>query len=55
LSVTEASRLLQIMNQKLRSYVRYLRELRHDPEKLKRVFVDTPTGAQVPLAQLATL
>ncbi|HMZ56950.1 MAG TPA: CusA/CzcA family heavy metal efflux RND transporter, partial [Nitrospira sp.] len=35
--------------------VRYLRELRDDPEKLKRVFVDTPTGAQVPLAQLATL
>lgn len=35
--------------------IRYLRELRDDPEKLKRVFVDTPTGAQVPLAQLATL
>ena len=35
--------------------VRYLHELRDDPEKLKRVFVDTPTGAQVPLAQLATL
>ncbi len=35
--------------------VRYLRELRDDPEKLKRVLVDTPTGAQVPLAQLATL
>ncbi len=35
--------------------VRYLRELRDDPEKLKRVLVETPTGAQVPLAQLATL
>jgi Cu(I)/Ag(I) efflux system membrane protein CusA/SilA len=35
--------------------VRYLRELRDDPEKLKRVLVDTPTGVQVPLAQLATL
>ena len=35
--------------------VRYLRELRDDPEKLKRVLVDTPTGAQVPLAQLAAL
>jgi hypothetical protein len=35
--------------------VRYLRELRDDPEKLKRVLVMTPTGAQVPLAQLATL
>ncbi|MGE0680248.1 MAG: efflux RND transporter permease subunit [Candidatus Binatia bacterium] len=35
--------------------VRYLRELRDDPEKLERVLVTTPTGAQVPLAQLATL
>ncbi len=35
--------------------VRYLRELRDDPAKLRRVLVDTPTGAQVPLAQLATL
>ncbi|MBA5864610.1 MAG: CusA/CzcA family heavy metal efflux RND transporter [Nitrospira sp. CR1.1] len=35
--------------------VRYFRELRDDPEKLERVFVDTPTGTQVPLAQLATL
>jgi len=35
--------------------VRYLRELRDDPEKLERVLVATPTGAQVPLAQLATL
>lgn len=35
--------------------VRYLRELRDTPEKLKRVLVTTPTGTQVPLAQLATL
>ncbi|WP_447862120.1 efflux RND transporter permease subunit [Nitrospira calida] len=35
--------------------VRYLRELRDDPEKLKRVLVTTPAGIQVPLAQLATL
>jgi Cu(I)/Ag(I) efflux system membrane protein CusA/SilA len=35
--------------------VRYLRELRDDPEKLGRVLVNTASGAQVPLAQLATL
>ena len=35
--------------------VRYLRELRDDPDKLRRVLVDTPSGAQVPLAQLASL
>jgi Cu(I)/Ag(I) efflux system membrane protein CusA/SilA len=35
--------------------VRYLRELRDDPEKLGRVLVSTPNGAQVPLAQLAML
>jgi Cu(I)/Ag(I) efflux system membrane protein CusA/SilA len=35
--------------------VRYLRELRDEPEKLKRVLVTTPTGTQVPLAQLTTL
>jgi Cu(I)/Ag(I) efflux system membrane protein CusA/SilA len=35
--------------------VRYMRELRDDPEKLKRVLVTTPTGTQVPLAQLTTL
>jgi len=35
--------------------VRYLRELRDDPDKLRRVLVTTPTGAQVPIAQLATL
>ena len=35
--------------------VRYLRELRDDPDKLRRVLVTTPTGAQVPLGQLTTL
>jgi Cu(I)/Ag(I) efflux system membrane protein CusA/SilA len=35
--------------------VRYLRELRDDPEKLQRVLVKTPSGAQVPIAQLVTL
>ena len=35
--------------------VRYPRELRDNPEKLQRVLVATPTGAQVPLAQLTTL
>jgi Cu(I)/Ag(I) efflux system membrane protein CusA/SilA len=33
--------------------VRYARELREDPEHLKRVLVPTPSGAQIPLAQLA--
>ncbi|RMG55022.1 MAG: efflux RND transporter permease subunit [Acidobacteria bacterium] len=33
--------------------VRYARELRDEPQKLERVLVATPTGAQVPLAQLA--
>jgi Cu(I)/Ag(I) efflux system membrane protein CusA/SilA len=35
--------------------LRYKRELRDDIEKLKRVLVATPTGAQVPLTQLADL
>ena len=33
--------------------LRYNRELRDDPERLKRVLVPTPSGAQVPLIQLA--
>ena len=33
--------------------VRYLRELRDDIAKLKRVLVPTPSGAQVPMVQLA--
>src|SRR5207244_933291 len=35
--------------------VRYARELRDDPEALKRVLVATPAGAQVPLAELADI
>ena len=35
--------------------VRYLRELRQEPAQLRRVLVSTPSGAQVPLAQLAEL
>jgi len=35
--------------------VRYPRELRDDPARLRRVLVATPTGAQVPLAELADL
>ena len=32
--------------------VRYPRELRDDPESLAKIFVPTPTGAQIPLGQL---
>ena len=35
--------------------VRYARELRDDPERLKRVLIPTANGAQVPLGQLAEL
>ncbi|NIR49518.1 efflux RND transporter permease subunit [candidate division KSB1 bacterium] len=35
--------------------VRYPRELRDDLDKLKRVLVPTPTGAQVPIVQLADI
>jgi Cu(I)/Ag(I) efflux system membrane protein CusA/SilA len=35
--------------------VRYPRELRDDPARLARVLIATPTGAQVPLAQVADL
>ena len=35
--------------------VRYPRELRDDLDKLKRVLVPTPTGAQVPIIQLADI
>jgi Cu(I)/Ag(I) efflux system membrane protein CusA/SilA len=35
--------------------IRYARELRDDLEKLKRVLVATPTGAQVPIGQLANI
>ena len=35
--------------------LRYSRELRDDVESLKRVLVPTPTGQQIPLAQLADI
>ncbi len=35
--------------------VRYPRELRDDPEKLGRILVTTPSGAQVPMAQIAAI
>ncbi len=35
--------------------VRYKRELRDDPDRLKRVLIPTPNGAQIPLGQLADI
>ncbi|WHZ24338.1 MAG: Copper/silver efflux RND transporter, transmembrane protein CusA [Nitrospira sp.] len=35
--------------------VRYQRELRDDPERLKRVLIPTPSGAQIPLGQIAEI
>jgi Cu(I)/Ag(I) efflux system membrane protein CusA/SilA len=35
--------------------VRYPRELRDDPDRLARVLIAAPTGAQVPLAQVAEI
>jgi len=35
--------------------VRYLRELRDSPEKIRRVLVPTATGSQVPLGQIAEI
>ena len=35
--------------------VRYKRELRDDPDRLKRVLIPTPNGAQIPLGQIADL
>jgi copper/silver efflux system protein len=35
--------------------VRYLRALRDDPESLRRVLVETPRGAKIPMAQLAQI
>ncbi len=34
--------------------VRYGRAFREDPEAIRRILVSTPTGAQIPLSQLAT-
>jgi len=35
--------------------VRYARELRDDPDRIAQVLVPTPSGAQIPLGQLATI
>ncbi len=35
--------------------LRYPRDLRDDPESLKRILIATPTGAQIPLGQVADL
>jgi Cu(I)/Ag(I) efflux system membrane protein CusA/SilA len=35
--------------------IRYARQFREDPEALKRVLVPTPSGAHIPIAQIATL
>jgi copper/silver efflux system protein len=35
--------------------LRYARDLRDDPDSLKQVLVPTPTGAQVPLGELASI
>ncbi len=35
--------------------VRYLREFRDNPEMLKRTLVTTPSGAQIPITQLANI
>ena len=35
--------------------VRYKRELRDDPDRLKRVLIPTPSGAQIPLGQIAEM
>jgi Cu(I)/Ag(I) efflux system membrane protein CusA/SilA len=35
--------------------IRYMRELRDSPEALKRIFVPTPQGEHIPLAQVAKL
>ena len=35
--------------------LRYPRELRDDPERLARVLIATPTGAQIPLGQVANI
>lgn len=35
--------------------VRYPRELRDDPESLKKILIATPTGAQIPLEQILSI
>jgi Cu(I)/Ag(I) efflux system membrane protein CusA/SilA len=35
--------------------IRYARDLRDDPSSIKQVLIPTPTGAQIPLGQVATI
>ena len=35
--------------------IRYPRELRSDPEILKRIYIPTEAGAQIPLSELVTI
>src|SRR3989338_1466038 len=35
--------------------VRYLRELRDSPEKIGNIYVESPSGYQIPLSQLAEI
>ncbi len=35
--------------------IRYARDLRDDPSAIKQVLISTPTGAQIPLGEVATL
>ena len=35
--------------------VRYIRDLRQNPDALRRVLIATPTGAQVPIEQVADI
>jgi copper/silver efflux system protein len=35
--------------------IRYARDLRDDPSSIKQVLIPTPTGAQIPLGELATI
>jgi Cu(I)/Ag(I) efflux system membrane protein CusA/SilA len=35
--------------------VRYAREFREDPDQLERVLIQTPTGAQIPIGQVADI
>ncbi len=35
--------------------VRYLRELRDSPEKIKNIYIESPLGYQIPLSEVATI
>ena len=57
-AVADAFTLFEKLEEKLERYpanLRYPRELRDDPERLKRVLVATPAGPQIPLALIADI